>query len=224
MPRQPWFSPRGSGWRWRRNQSRARRATCSSVPGSSNRCVAPGMISSRVSPPIFCAALRLRSMTTGVAFSDDQQGGLPHLGQVCVGEVGSSAAGDDGLHGVRPVRGGDERGRGAGAGPEQADAEAGGGFAVRRPVGQRRDPAGEQVDVEPQRGGPQVDLLLLPGEQVGQHRGQAGAVELVGDVAIPWAVPATAAAVGEQHRSAPGSRGTPRSASSTTPAAGICRL
>jgi hypothetical protein len=32
--------------RWRRNQSLASSATFSSVPGSSNKCVAPGMITS----------------------------------------------------------------------------------------------------------------------------------------------------------------------------------
>jgi hypothetical protein len=39
----------------------------------------------------------------GVAFPDDQQGGLAHLAQARAREVGSAPAGDDGLHGGRPV-------------------------------------------------------------------------------------------------------------------------
>ena len=41
---QPWSGPSGPGYcvRWLMNQSRASPAAMSSVPGSSNRCVAPG--------------------------------------------------------------------------------------------------------------------------------------------------------------------------------------
>ncbi|WP_445183953.1 hypothetical protein ACTXG6_36895 [Pseudonocardia sp. Cha107L01] len=79
------------------------------------------MISRRLGPRSFRIAWRLSSMTTGSLLSDDQQGGLVHLVQVRVGQVGSSAAGYDGLHSGGPVRRGDERGRRAGTGPEQAD-------------------------------------------------------------------------------------------------------
>ena len=51
--------------RWRANQSVASRATSSSAPGSSNRCVAPGMTTSSAGPASRYGASRLRSRTTG---------------------------------------------------------------------------------------------------------------------------------------------------------------
>lgn len=40
----------GGAARYRKNQSRANRATVSNAPGSSKRCLAPGTISSRFTP------------------------------------------------------------------------------------------------------------------------------------------------------------------------------
>jgi hypothetical protein len=60
------FLCRASPSRCSMNQARASAATCSSAPGSSNRCVAPGTISSRTSQRI-CALARSLSAITGTS-------------------------------------------------------------------------------------------------------------------------------------------------------------
>ena len=67
------------------------------------------------------------------------------------------------------------------------------------PVGQGRHPCREEVDVEPEHAGPDVELLLPRREQVGEDRHQAGSLQLAGHVAVAGAVAAAAAAVSEQH-------------------------
>jgi predicted ATPase len=52
-----------AGVRWRSNHSRASRATSSNAPGSSKRCVAPGMITNRFSQRSCASACRFSSMT-----------------------------------------------------------------------------------------------------------------------------------------------------------------
>jgi len=85
--------------------------------------------------------------------------------------------------------------RGAGAGPEVADSGLGRARLGAQPSGDLGQALAQQADIE--HVGP-VDFLL-GGEQVEKERGQAGIVQDAGDIPVAGAVPAAAAAVGEDH-------------------------
>ena len=124
--------------------------------------------------------------------------GGAHRGEVSASEIGAAAPGDHGAHARQSERGRHERGGGAGAGPEEADREVAGGGVVGQPVDDAGQAAGEQVDIEAQRAGAEVDRLLVGGEQVDQEGGEAGLAQHAGDEAVAGAEAATAAAVGEE--------------------------
>ena len=160
--------------RWSTNQSRASAAACSSVPGSSNRWVAPGTTASRDShrnpglrPPV-------ELEHHGVPAADHQQGRRPYRAQPRRRQVGAAPAGDDRGH-LRVVGGRPERRRRAGAGPEVPDRQAPAPAAVPHPGRHRGQPTGQQPDVEHV---PAVELLAR-GEQVEQQRGQPGLLQHV---------------------------------------------
>ena len=94
---------RGSG---RANQSVASRATSSSAPGSSNRCVAPGTTTSRFSAR--SAGPRLHGSGPSTARSAPptiSSVGAATSGSAVAGEVRPAAARDDRRHGRRRLGG-----------------------------------------------------------------------------------------------------------------------
>ena len=74
------------------------------------------------------------------------------------------------------------------------------------PVHDRRRPARQQIDVEPERTSARVLDLLGGRQQVDQDSGQAGCLQLTGDIPVARAVAAAAAAVDEHHDALGGRR------------------
>ena len=178
------------------NQSEARRATSSSVPGSSNRCVAPGTIASSTSQAHASRGIPVHAEHLAVEAPDDQQARCPHEREGVAGEVGPAAARDDGAHGVGPLRRRDECGGGAGARSERAQRQTGGIGASGDRIARDQEPLGQQGDVEPQVPGPQVDRFLGGGQQIEEQRREPVDVEHVGHqrflglwrlLPLPWA-------------------------------------
>ena len=185
----------GSSERWLVNQSPASPAAASRVPGSSNRWLAPGTTARSFSQRSSAWALAVEVQDHLVVPADDEQRGRGHGGEPGPGEVGTAAAGYHGRDAGAGLGGRPQRRRGAGAGAEVADGGVCRARLAAQPAGHRGQPPGEQADVE--HVGP-VELLL-GGEQVEQQRAQPGAVQDGGDMPVAGAVPAAAAAVGEDH-------------------------
>lgn len=107
-----------------------------------------------------------------VVASDDQERGGGHARQGVLGEIGPSAAGDDGED-LRPLGGRDQGGPAARAGPEIADRETAGEGLSMDPIRDRHQPAGEEADVEAHVAGDRVFRLLAPRQEVDQERPQS---------------------------------------------------
>ena len=86
--------------------------------------------------------------------------------------------------------------------PNSGERHSGGSLGRGEPVGRVGEPPGQQPDVEPERPRAGVDPLLGLGEQVQQQRSVAGVLQPGGDLPVARAVPAAAAAVGEQDHAA----------------------
>jgi hypothetical protein len=191
------------------NQARVSVATRSSAPGSSNRCPAPGTISSLDSPASSaCAAVELDH--DRVVPADDQQRRRHDPWERGVREVRAAAAGHDRADAGATFGRRDQRSGGARARSEAADRErcrAGGervGLVRRQPVDCADHPLAEQRDVEAQARGPEILLLLYGCEQVDQQRREARVDKDVRDGAVAGAEPAAAAAVREHDDAAGG--------------------
>ena len=178
--------------RWSTNQSRASAAACSSVPGSSNRWVAPGTTASRDSHRIRACARRLSSSTTASRPPTTSSVGArtsPSRGAARSGRPPrQTTAATSRVVGGRP-----QRRRRAGAGPEVPDRQAPAAAAGTHPGRHLGQPPGQQLDVEHVG----AVALLARGEQVEQQRRQPGMLQHTGHVPVARAVPAAAAAVHE---------------------------
>lgn len=77
----------------RTNQSPASSAAAGSVPGSSNRCVAPGTTAQVVLAAHHGGGAAVEVQDGGVQAAYDEQGRRAHQSQAGPGEVGASAGG-----------------------------------------------------------------------------------------------------------------------------------
>ncbi len=190
----------------RSNQSWARWATCSRVPGSSKRWVAPGTMARRVRAFRRALAWRLRSRTAGSLAPTMSRTGawtFSRAGPARSGRPPRETMAQKG----RPCRGGNQGGGGAGTGAEAAEAEGAEDGVAADPLDGVEQAVGEQVDVEAEMGGALVEHLFRFGEQVKEERGEAGLLQFLGDELVAGTVAAAAAAVGEEHGGRRGRRG-----------------
>ena len=179
----------------RRNHRSARAATCSSVPGSSNRWPAPGTISSRTSH----ASLRsfVEFDNDGIPRADDEQRGGRYERQRSACEVGAPAPRHDRVHFAFGAR--SERRRGACACAKVTSFQVRGPVLAAEPASHAGQAARQQIDVEPKARVLLVTQFLVGREQVEEKGAEPTFREVVRDVDIAPAETAAAAAVGKQH-------------------------
>src|SRR4030095_7431926 len=143
-----------------------------------------------------------------VPLTDDQQGGCLHIAELATGEAGPAAAGDDCPDGRGSLCRGHQRGCRASARPEQAHRRphhlidaVGGGRAVwaEEPINRAGETSGQQPDVEAALAGRAIPLALLRGQEVEEHRREAGVRQVASNLLVSGRQPAAPRAVGEYH-------------------------
>ena len=145
------------------------------------------------------SAARLSSRTSTSLPPTTSSVGAAHPMQRRAGQIGPSAARDDRPHEPAPLGGREQGGRGPRRGAEVAERQTANEIPALDPVGGREQPPGEKRDVEAQVSALDVEGLLLRRQQVDQERGHARFAQLPRDELVARALPAAAAAVGEDH-------------------------
>ena len=118
----------------------ARRATSSRVPGSSNRCEAPGTISSLTGADIWAIAWRFSAMTGVSAPPTISSVGALTRASASPARSGRPPRETTACDGLRPLGRRHQRRPAAGAGPEVADLQAARLGLLAQPVGGVQEP------------------------------------------------------------------------------------
>ena len=135
-----------------------------------------------------------------VRAADDKQDGRAHVREQRTGQVGPTAARHHRQDAAGALARGRQRGRRSGARAEQAARQPPGPLAGPvEPVHGQCQPPREHRYVKPQLAGERVPAFLVGREQVEQQGAEARRVKAGRHRLVPWRVPGTAAAVGEQH-------------------------
>jgi hypothetical protein len=144
-----------------------------------------------------CALVELADLR--VPSADDEQRWSLHPRQSVASQIRPTAPGDDEPYPFRSLRGGDQRGRGAGTRAEHCQGEFGRLALLRKPVGRPSQPGREPGDVKPQFPRAQVSLLFLRRQQIQKQGRPADLLKDTRYFAISRTVTTAATSMGKKH-------------------------
>ena len=148
-----------------------------------------------------CAS-RFMSMHGGVEGADEQKRRHDEARERRARQIRPTASRDDRADVARTIRRRNQRGRSAGARPEQTNRQGQEIRLMPGPVDHRRDAMPEQCDVESVTGRALVERRLGRRQQIDQERAEPVAVQPLGDKPIARTSPVAAAAVRKDNQPA----------------------